>query len=107
MSKWRIYYGDGSAYSGSTEKEAINAPTINVQVIWIENPKRSQGGGIVTGRDMYLYKSDRWFGCDEAGFYDYLFHYPGPKAVLFGRTMGREEDYNEIVQKAIREKLGA
>ena len=103
---WRIYYADGLTCSGSTDKDALNAPTTGVQVIWNENPKRSQGGGIATGRDMYLYKGGKWWGCDEAGFYDYLFHYPDAKVVLFGRTMGREEDYNEIVQRAIREKLG-
>ena len=103
---WRIYYEDGSTYLGSTDQNALDAPTVGVQVIWNANPKRSQGGGIVTGRDMYLYKQGQWWGCDQAGFYDYLYFWQEPKAVLFGRTMSSEDDYNEIVQKAIRERLG-
>ena len=103
--KYRIYYGDGSMFSGA-ECDAIHAPRLDVQVIWIENPKRSDGGGIVTGRDFYIYKGGRWFGCDQAGFWDYQFHYEGPKAVIFGRTMPSEEAYNNLVQKALKEKLG-
>lgn len=103
--KWCIYYGDGSTYCGSDE-DACNAPVLDVQVIWIENPKRSAGGGIVTGRGFYTYKGGRWWGCDDAGFWDYMFHYQGQKAVIFGRTMPSEEDYNDIVQRALRERLG-
>ncbi len=100
---WRIYYDDGSAYPGSTDQDAVKAPTIGVQVIWNEGPKSS---GIIHGRDMYTYKGGKWWTCDQPGFYDYMFHYPGPKAVLFGRTMPTWEEYNDIVQKAKREKLG-
>jgi len=104
--KWRVYYGNGDTYFGQTDEDAINAPAMDVQVIWIENPKRSRGGGIVTARDMYLYKEGRWWGCDAAGFYDYMFTWQGSKQVLFGRTMAREEDYNAIVTRAIKERLG-
>jgi len=104
--KWRIYYDDGGTCLGSTDQDALQAPTIGVQVIWNENPKRSRKGGIATGRDMYLYKGGKWWGCDEAGFWDYQFHWTGPKAVLFGRTMPTWEEYNEIVQRAIKEQLG-
>ena len=55
---------------------------------------------------MYLYKGGKWWGCDEAGFWDYLFNYPDIKVILFGRTMPTWEEYNDIVQRAIREKLG-
>lgn len=104
--RWRIYYGDGSAYAGQTLEDAIHAPRLDVQVIWIENPKRSQGGGIVKGRDFYVYKSDRWWGCDTAGYWDYVFHYEPPLAVIFGRTMGTEDAYNDIRLRALKEKLG-
>ncbi len=104
--QWRIYYGDGSCYAGSSVEDAVYAPTLNVQVIWIENPKRSEDGGIVCDRDYYLFKDTRWFGCNEAGYYDYLYHYKGPKAIIFGRTLEVEEDYNALVLRAKREKLG-
>jgi hypothetical protein len=104
--KWRIYYADGSTYSGSTDKEAFNAKAIGVQAISVEAPKRNRGHGLVTGYDMYLYKGDRWFGCDNAGMYDYLMTYPGPNKVLFGRTMAKEEEWNAIVSRAKVEGLG-
>jgi len=104
--KWRIYYADGSAYSGSTDEEAFNAPAIGVQVISIENPTRDNGHGLITGYDMYYYKQGRFWGCDTSGMYDYLMTYPGPNKVLFGRTMAREEEWNAIVSRAKREGLG-
>ena len=103
---WRIYYGDGSTHSGGTLEDAQWAPALDVQVIWIENPKRSQKGGIVCKRDTYLYRGDRWWGCDERGYQDYMSYYKGPKAAIFGRTMDKEEDYNDLVQRALKEKLG-
>ncbi len=105
MPTWRVYYGDGSTYAGDDE-DAPHAPRLDVQVIWIENPKRSEGGGIVTGRDFYIYKGDRWWGCDAAGFWDYQYHHEGQLATIFGRTMPSEDAYNDLVQRALKEKLG-
>ncbi len=97
-----IYYGDGSVYNG----DPVYAPRLDVQVIWNENPKRSEGGGIVTGRDFYVYKEGKWWGCDAAGYWDYVFHYEAPLVAIFGRTMPSEDAYNDLVQRAIKEKLG-
>ncbi len=97
--RWRIYYDDGSTYEGESEEDAVKAPPLGVQVIYVDN-------GVTTGRDMYLWKGGRFWGCDEAGMWDYLFNYPEPKKILFGRTMPTWEEYNEILQRAIREKLG-
>ena len=104
--KWRIYYADGSAYSGSTDEEAFDASAIGVQVISVENSARDRGHGLITGYDYYYYKCERFFGCDMGGVFDYLMTHPGPCKVLFGRTMAREEEWNAIVTRAKREGLG-
>ncbi len=96
--RFRIYYGDGSTYSG----DPFHAPPSNVQVIVLENPDRSNGQGLVLSlppRDTYFYSQDRWWSCDQAGMYDYLLHHVGPKAILFGRTIS-DDGYNAIVQRA-------
>jgi hypothetical protein len=103
--RWCIYYGDGSIYAGSTDEEAYNAKAYDVQVIVIENPDRAEGFGIVTGRDAYLYKNGRFWGCDEAGVFDYLYHHPGPKQIVFGTTID-SDTYNATVARALREGLG-
>jgi hypothetical protein len=103
--KWRIYYADDSTYEGSTEKDAIKATAYGVEVIAIENSYRETGFGIVTGRDAYLYKDGRFWGCDEAGIWDHLYFYPGIKVILFGRTIDTD-DYDKLVARALKEGLG-
>lgn len=103
--KWCIYYSDGSTLSGSTDKEAHYAIAVGVIAIAIEDPKRSKGFGIVAERNMYLYREGRFWGCDEAGMWDYWFTHEGPKTVLFGRTV-KNETWNKIMQRAIKEGLG-
>lgn len=103
--RWRIYYFDREPYSGSTEEEALWAPVLDVQATVHEDPKRAEGFGVVEGRKVYCYKHGRFWGADEIGMYDYLFHHPGPKAVLFGRTI-KDDDWNAAVQRAIKEGLG-
>ena len=103
--KWRIYYADRPPYAGSTDEEAYKAQAYGVQAIAIENPARSKGFGIVTKDDAYLYKNGRFWGCDSAGVWDHLYFYPGPKQILFGRTID-EDEYNAIATRAIKEGLG-
>lgn len=88
---WRIYYGDGSIFSGDPE----GAPARNVQVIVQHCP--DHGWQAVSGTDYYVWRGGRWFGVDKFGLYDYLID-PGWKRVLFGRTLTREE-YNLIWQQ--------
>lgn len=103
--RWRIYYGDGTTCNGETLDEAMWAPRLNVQVIWNENPKGSEGGGIVHKRDYYIYKDGRWWGCNEDGYRDYKYHHMGPTATIYGRTVS-DDAYNDLVQRALKEKLG-
>lgn len=102
--RWRIYYSGGETYFGSTDKEAWYAPAVGVIAIAIEIPDRSRGFGIVAERNMYLYRDGRFWGCDDAGMWDYWFTHSGPKTVLFGRTV-KNDTWNEIMQRAIKEGL--
>lgn len=98
--KYRIYYDNGDTYSG----DPFWAPATGVIVIAVEDTTKETGYKMVLAKNAYLYKEGRWWGCDEAGMYDYLMMFPGPKAILFGRTI-RDELYWEIVQRATKEGL--
>ena len=98
MIRFRIYYGDGSTYSG----DPYLAPQTGVQVVAQENRKR-----LISGKDAYCWKPESgWHGCDTLGMWDYLFSYRGPKAVLFGREMQRDEDFFALRRRATAEGLG-
>jgi len=77
MSKWKIYYGDGSTFSNEDGEPSL-APTTNVQVVvcqpWV------------------------WQEGDLFGLYDYLMQ-PGLKVVKFGRTI-ESSKYQEIANFA-------
>jgi hypothetical protein len=78
MTKWVVYYGDGSTFSdqdGSPE----DAPSLNVQAITCEPD------GV-------------WKGGDIFGLFDYLSR-PGWKRVLFGRIVTNIE-YDSAVMLA-------
>ncbi len=100
--KFRIYYDDGSTYSD----DPYFAPATGVQVITQEDETRSRGFKLFYSKDAYCYKDGHWFRTDDAGMWDYLMEYSGPKAVLFGRMMVRDEDFWAIVNRAKNEGLG-
>lgn len=91
--RFRIYYGDGTAYSG----DPYLAPASNVQVIAQEDRSAESGYILIhgianasqSGLGIYCWRDDGygWDIHDEAGLYDYLFNYRGPKAIIFGRTI--------------------
>ncbi len=96
--RFRIYYGDGSTYSG----DPYLAPQTGVQVVAQENRTAP-----MSGKDAYYWKPESgWHGCDVLGMWDYLFSYRGPKAILFGREMQRDEDFWSLRQRAKVEGLG-
>ncbi len=99
--RWRIYYGDGSTYSG----DPYWAPTSNVQAIAVGDTAATRGYRIVTSKDACIYAEEAWWGCDDAGMWDYLLNHKGPKAVIFGRTIS-PDTYFKILQRATREGLG-
>lgn len=90
---WKVYYGDGSTFTG----EVQDAPARDVQVI-IQSSKDC-GWQAVAGTDYYVWRGDRWFGVDLFGLYDYLLE-PGWKRVLFGRTLTTDE-YDAVWQRAM------
>lgn len=108
--RWRIYYGDGSVYS-EQDGSPFEAPTTNVQVIAQSDTSSATGRILIhtrlTGEGYYCWRDDGygWDNHDQAGFFDYLFNYRGPKAVIFGRTILTEK-YLAIVGRAAAEGLG-
>lgn len=101
MIRFRIYYGDGSAYSG----DPYYAPAVNVQVV-VNEAYNPQGYTVSTSKDAYYWTEIKgWNACDIPGMYDYLMLHRGPKAILFGRTI-RDEDWQAIVARAHEEGLG-
>jgi hypothetical protein len=93
--RWRIYYGDGTHYDGP---DPYTAPTRNVQVILTANP--DHGWDVCRYDDYYwhLPDLDSWGGGDKFGLFDYLIE-PGPKRVLFGRTIANA-DFQAIFARA-------
>lgn len=102
MKRYRIYYGDGSTYDG----DPFLAPQTNVQVVLTESTAAVQGFTLACKHDRYYWNGTVWTPCDEAGMWDYLLMYRGPKALLFGRTTVRDEDFWATVTRARREGLG-
>ncbi len=96
--RFRIYYGDGSTYSG----DPYFAPPAGVQVVAQENRKYPMSGK----HAYYWLPESGWHACDEAGMWDHWLMYRGPKAVIFGREMERDEEFWEIVTRARREGVG-
>lgn len=95
MIDWKIYYGDGSTYTGAVE----NAPARDVQVI-VQSSKK-HGWQATSGKDFFVWRGGRWFCVDKFGLYDYLLD-PGWKRVLFGRTLTGDE-YDAIWQRAMND----
>lgn len=94
--RFRIYYADGSTYSG----DPFFAPPTGVQAV-------AQDGRVMAGKDAYYWKPvSGWHACDTLGMWDYLFMYTGPKAILFGREMERDEDFWEVKARAQAEGVG-
>lgn len=108
--RWRIYYGDGSTYS-DRDGDAYQAPVENVQVISQSDRSSAKGWILMHGRltqdGYYCWRSDGygWDLHEPAGFWDYMFHFRGPKAVIFGRTIPTD-DFHKIVGRASEEGLG-
>jgi hypothetical protein len=96
--RWWIVYGDRSIYS-SNDGTAWNAPARGVQVVI----STSNENGLEVWRPwretnyyVYFHGEDRWLGVDMFGMWDYLCE-PGPKRVLFARTMF-DEDWHALLQ---------
>ena len=106
--RFRIYYGDGSTYDGETDEDAFFAPATDVQVILQEDSDSPVGWKIVHGKDLrghYCWRDGVWYLTDQSGYEDYLMCIPGPKKVLFGRSMRYTADFVAIVQRAKADRI--
>ncbi len=100
--RFRIYYDDGTTYSG----DPFYAPQTGVQCVATEDPNAEAGYKVKAVRDAFYWDGRQWRACDEAGMWDHLLMYQGPKAIIFGRWMKRDDDFWSILAQANREGLG-
>lgn len=103
--RWKIYYGDGSTYSDRDGSPYL-APILNVQVI-VQDSDNILGRTLMHGatppeKGNFVWQGNGWNICDTVGFWDYMMHYEGPKAALFGRSINTQ-DFEAILKRAISE----
>lgn len=100
MASWRIWYGDGSTYSDD-DGPLDAAPATNVVCVTYhtDDPKHAHGHMIVHKFDFYWWDEPDWYGGELFGLFDYLCR-PGPKKVVFGRTLP-DEQFTQILMRAI------
>lgn len=82
-----IWYGDGTRFT-ETDGTAFDAPGLNAQVVEQADPVTGRWSQM--GHDYYVWTGEQWVGCDVFGLFDYL-QQPGPRKVIFGRTIGNAE----------------
>lgn len=89
MTDWIIVYGDYTTYT-SEDGSHWDAPATNVQVILITDPDH-RWEPLYGGAGYYIWVDGGWRMADDAfALHDYLC-LPGPRKVLFGRTLSRKE----------------
>lgn len=82
--KWRVYYSDGGTVD-SDQVEVENTPGDRVQaILWWNEQKRAWL--TIQKYDRYVWKFDRWFGCEASDVGPYLLR-PGWKKVLYGEYL--------------------
>ncbi len=99
--RFRIFYDDGSTYSG----EVWDAPGDGVQVIVqcddAAGDPYAVGRELLFDADFYCWRAQesKWFRCDIFGLHDYL-RVAGGKKVVFGRTAPRSAYKAALIQAA-------
>jgi hypothetical protein len=98
MIRWRIWYEGGATFS-DLDGIAFDAPARGVQAIAQAEP--SVGRQINAHRDFYWWRPEKgqWFGGDIFGLWDYLVE-PGPKKVIFGRSV-KNEEYDAVIKRVL------
>lgn len=97
---FRVYYSDGSTYTGKTTEDAMNAPTMGALVVKHEAPCNTTGYAIRSATffcwETYPPGEGRWGAKDDLfGLCRYYQRQQGPQKVLIG-----EEVSDEIYQRA-------
>ena len=94
MILWRVYYGDGSAFS-SNDGGPADVPGRDVQAI-VQVDERV-GRSILSQHDYYVWRGE-WIGVDLCGLFDYLGD-TGWARVLCGRMINRRA-FHDVYQRA-------
>lgn len=90
---WKIYYDDGTTYTG----DPFLAPALGVLIV--VHPDPEHGRYFRFNHDYYWFENNRWEGGDLFGLYDYLMR-PGCKKVIFGRIVTNER-FGEVYNQAM------
>lgn len=98
MTKWRIYYSDGTTVD-NTKGGPQYAPSYGI--VCIVQPDDMVGRQIMHGWDWYYWheETQQWWGCDIYGLLDRLLHNMQVTAVKQGRTVSNK-DWQSIMQRA-------
>ncbi len=95
--EWKIYYGDGSAFSNE-DGDPADAPHWDIQVI--AQSDLDVGRVLIYRSDYYLFINNEWLGIGKDGLDDYLVHaLKSIDTILIGRQLGRKR-FKEILQIA-------
>jgi len=108
MSKWRIFYSDGSTFSHD-EGAPEDAPAFGI--VCIVQPDPDRGRNIMHGWDWYYFndgegRAPMWWGCDVHGLHDRLLHRLPVRAVCLGRTVANNV-WQEMMHRADAEFVGS
>ena len=100
---WRIYYDDGSTFTGKPE----DAPRVGVVAIAQHNGQH--GPLVIHGFDYYWHQpvddpAGEWQGGEIFGLWDYMTRVEGRPLVLFGRWMPTDA-FQAIFERAKRDTL--
>lgn len=97
MTRWKIYYRDGSTFSDA-DGDAAAAPAGGVEcVVHYDEDNRRR---IAYNGYAYIFEGF-WYGTDDAGFWQYMLE-PGAKVVKFGR-MANDHAFRAIMSRADNE----
>lgn len=113
--KWRLYYGDGSIYTGETEEEAFKVPTLTAIILKqaVDNPDNPRGYSLRQSCVAFCWENItlsypvgtileecRWGGkSDWSGVFDYIGFRIGPQKIVIGREI-HDDTYHAISKLA-------
>jgi hypothetical protein len=90
---FKIYYSDGSVYSGDVSECPI------WEVLLIVEKDKEHGRKIVSGGDYYTYEDGRWISCDFITMLQYMARSGMYKRFLVG-VMSSHEKWADAVRRA-------
>lgn len=98
LMEWLIRYHDGSEFS-NRDGEPWEAPRYGVmEVLYCDAGTGVSHEGSPAG--YWVWRDGQWSGVDTQGWWDYLYHHPGPLTMIFGRTIKDAEWESRVSQLA-------